>query len=125
MTNKITASIEFYFKGEAYNPSLELDLDHAMQHYDGLPDFYPLLAEQSNIGSYSYEYEMMLGEDIHYSKATGLAEQCVDDGRFNHHFFIQLWRENQLMSKLKPILKQQLNIDDIEQHPELKTPHRK
>ncbi len=120
MTNTITASIEFYFKGEAYKPSLELDLDHIMSQYGHLPDLYPLLAEQQQIDNYSYEYEMMLSVDIDYSEPSGLAEQCLTDGKFNHNLFIQLWHESQLMTKLNPILKQQLNIEDIEQHPELK-----
>jgi hypothetical protein len=91
-----------------------------MNQYGGLPDLYSLLAEQQQIDNYSYEYEMMLAEDIHYSQPNGLAEQCLNEGKFNLDLFIQLWHENQLMTKLKPVLRQQLNIDDIEQHPELK-----
>ena len=62
MSNYITASVEFYFKGEKHGASIELDMDQHMHASGELPDLYPLLAKAMNIGAYSYEYEMMLAE---------------------------------------------------------------
>lgn len=121
MSNKITASVEFYFKGKAFNPTAELDLDQIMQNFGAIPDLHQHLANLNNIDSYSYEYEMMLAEEIQFSQAQGLATQFLVESVFDLTAFQQHWYEQNILKQLAPILKQQLNIDDIEQNPELKT----
>lgn len=121
MSNKITATVEFYFKGTAFNPIAELDLDKIMQQQGAIPDLYQYLAKLNNIDTYSYEYEMMLAEDIQFSHAQGLATQFLVDSIFDLIAFQQHWHEQNMLKQLAPILKQQLNIDDIDQNPELKT----
>ena len=71
MSNFITASVEFYFKGEKHGASIELDMDQHMHASGELPDLYPILAKAMDLGAYSYEYEMMLAETIMFSDAKG------------------------------------------------------
>jgi len=120
MSNKITVSVEFYFKGEAFNPSAELDLDQAMQQ-SAMPDLHQYLARLNNIDSYSYEFEIMLEEDIRFSNAQGDAAKFVTDNQFDQQGFEQHWHEQNMLKQLAPTLKQQLDIDDIEAEPALKT----
>lgn len=120
MTNKITATIEFYFKGQHYTPTAVLDLDDIMQKHGAMPSLHQLLARQHNIDSYSYEYEMMEAEDIQFTDAEGWATDFVVNDQFDQSGFEQRWHEQNQLNKLAPIIKQQLNIDDIDQHPELK-----
>lgn len=120
MTNKITASVEFYFKGKAFKPSVDLDLDLIMKQHGALPDLHHLLAEKDNIDTYSYEFEIMLVEELKFSNAEGDAVQFLTDHQFDQHAFIQHWNEQNILSQLAPNLKQELNIDDIEQNQALK-----
>ncbi len=120
MANKITASITFYFKGEAFTPSLELDLDSLMQRYHRLPPLHETLAAENNIDSYSYQYEMLLAEDINFSHAEGDAATFLNDGQFNQTAFENFWFEKNILNHLQRIIYTELNIDDIDQHPKLK-----
>ncbi|MFW5450272.1 MAG: hypothetical protein ACKE9I_01635 [Methylophagaceae bacterium] len=120
MANKITATIEFYFKGEQFSPSAVLDLDKLMQH-GSFPDIYSMLALQDNIDSYSYEYEMMLAEEVQFSDAEGSAADFFIDGIFDQAGFEQQCLENNMLTKLSPVIKQHLDIDDINQQQGLRT----
>ena len=120
MTNKITARIEFYFKGKHFTPSVELDLDDIMTTHRALPELHPYLARLHNIDTYSYEYEMMLAEDLQFSNAQGWVADFVSDGQFNLTEFEQKWFEHKTLQTLTPIIKQELDIDDLSQHPALK-----
>ena len=120
MINKITASIEFYFKGKHFTPSVELDLDDIMTTHRALPDLHPYLARLHAIDTYSYEYEMMLAEDIQFSNAQGWAADFVSDGQFNYTEFEQAWLEQETLQTLSSIIKQELDINDLSQHPALK-----
>ena len=120
MSNHITASVEFYFKGEKISSSIELDVDPHMQATGQLPDLYPLLARAINLGLYSYEYEMMQAEDILYSNAKGLIAEHINEGSFDFDSFEAVWTEAQILDKLQDIAQRNLSIDDIRQQPDLK-----
>ena len=121
MSNYITASVEFYFKGERYGASIELDMDQHMQTSGELPDVYPLLAKAMSIGPYSYEYEMMLAETITFSQAKGLIAGFVNEGILDLAAFNIAWSKSIITEELQGIAKQHLSINDINQHPELKS----
>jgi len=120
MSNHITASIEFYFKGEKITSSIELDIDPHMHATGQLPDLYPLLAQAINLGFYSYEYEMMQAEAILYNNAKGLIAEHVKDGLFDFNSFEAAWIEIQTLDKLQKIAQDALSIDDLQQHPKIK-----
>jgi len=120
MNNRITASVEFYFKGKKLSPAVELDVDQYMQTTGKLPALYPLLARSINIDPYSYEHEMMEAETIVFSNAHGLIAQYVADGTLDFEAFKIAWKEAQALEKLQKIAQQHLSIDDIMQQPDLK-----
>ena len=120
MNNHITASVEFYFKGQKFSASIELDLDQYMQTTGQLPALYPLLARSIKLDLYSYEYEMMQAETIMFSQATGLATEHINEGIFDFESFRAAWTEAQTLEKLQEIVQRNLSIDDIQQQPELK-----
>lgn len=64
---------------------------------------------------------MMLGEDVHFSDAEGSAASFVNDGHFDFTSFEQNWHDQQLFNTLAPMIKQQLDIDNIDQHPKFKS----
>ena len=120
MSSHITASVEFYFKGEKHSASIELDMDQRMHASGELPDLYPILAKTMNLGAYSYEYEMMLAETIMFSNAKGLIADFVNEGVLDLAAFNEVWSESIIIEKLQDIAKQHLSIDDINQEIDLK-----
>ncbi|MCK5395966.1 MAG: hypothetical protein KAJ32_08235 [Gammaproteobacteria bacterium] len=120
MSNFITASVEFYFKGEKHGASIELDMDQHMHTSGELPDLYPILAKAMDLGAYSYEYEMMLAETIMFSDAKGLIADFVSEGILDLAAFNDAWSESIVIEKLQGIAKQHLSIDNINQETDLK-----
>ena len=120
MSNHITASVEFYYKGEKLAATIELDLDQHMLAAGQLPNLYPLLAKALNLDLYSYEYEMMQAEDIVFNNAKGLAVEHLSEGLFDFESFDAAWTENTLLEKLQEIAQRHLSIDDLQQQPDLK-----
>ena len=120
MSNHITASVEFYFKGKHFIASIELDMDQYMQTTGQLPALYPLLARAINLDLYSYEYEMMQAETISFSQAKGLVADYVTNGVLDLKTFEAAWSENSVIEKLQAIAKQNLSIENLQQHSELK-----
>ncbi len=121
MHNHITASVEFYFKGEKFTASVDLDVDQHMQNAGELPAIFPLLARTINLDLYSYEYEMMQAETVVFNQAKGLIANYVNEGVLDIPAFESAWSENKVIKKLQAIAQQKLSIDDIDQHPELKS----
>jgi hypothetical protein len=121
MPNQITAHIEFNFKGKTITPTATLDLDLLMQQHGTIPDLHQMLATLNDIDSYSYEYEMMMAEEIQFSNAKGKASLFINDAHFDIIGFEQWWHEQQLFNTLAPMIKHQLEIDDIDQHPKFKS----
>lgn len=119
--NQITAHIEFNFKGKTLTPSVELDLDSLMKQHGSIPALYQMLAKLNNIDSYSYEYEIMLEEEIQFTDAKGSVINFVQGTSFDQVGFEQQWFEDQLFNTLSPLIKQQLDIDEIDQHPKFKS----
>jgi len=100
MTNHITASVGFYFKGEEFTATIELDLDQHMQSSGKLPELYPLLARSINLDLFSYEYEMMQAESIIFNNAKGLAAEHVKEGALDVAGFEDSWHENKKTRKM-------------------------
>ncbi|MDH5183662.1 MAG: hypothetical protein OEX12_07195 [Gammaproteobacteria bacterium] len=120
MSNRIDASIEFSYKGESYSPTATIDLDVMMIKSGQLPNLHRTLALQHKIDTYSYLYEVMESHEIQYSNATGLAQQCLQDGRFDLPAFEQLWQENREVTALEDIARDQLGIEDLDAEPKFK-----
>lgn len=119
--NKIIAYLEFSFKGENIKLETELSLDELMKKHRAIPPLHQHLATLHNIDSYSYQYEMIFGEKIQFSHAEGDAVDFLQGQQFDQDAFEQHWYEQELFDTLAPLIKQQLEIDDINQHPKFKS----
>ena len=118
MKNSIKATIEFDFKGERFTPSLNIDLDLHMQSIGRLPDLHGLIASANNIGIYSYEYEMLLAEDIKITDAQGMIKDYIVDGILNTEAFEAVWLEHKALEIIQTIVDKNMPLDDLQQHPE-------
>ena len=120
MKSKIVASVEFYYKGEKFTPSVTVDLFKYMESGGTIPSIHMLLAKENGIDPYSYEYEVMLLENIRWTQAEGLARQCVNDGEFDVEAFQEKWLKEKSLDTLQSIAKRTMNIDNLDENPELK-----
>ena len=120
MSNNIVISVEFYFKGQKHSPSMVVDLDAHIQNKGGFDSLYPLLANSNNIDLYSYEYEMMLAEDLVFSDATGLAKDFLEDGQFDLTAFRQALHDEGITEAISEIASTHLAVDDLSSQPGLK-----
>ena len=120
MNNHITASVEFYFRGNKISSTVELDIDNHMQSAGKLPDLYPLLARAANLDLYSYEYEMMQTEMITFSLAKGLVAEFVSGDFLDIDTFETAWAEYDILAKLEKVAQKNLSIEDLTEHTDLK-----
>lgn len=120
MKNSIVASVVFYFKGERYAPSMVLDLDEMMQRDGGLSNLHHSIAVANSIDAYSYEYEMMMADDIHFEQPEGLAVEFLQDGQFDMDGFKIRWREQQVVEAVRPIAERCVGVTDLDSKPKLK-----
>lgn len=120
MSNYITASVEFYFRGKKIAVAIELDLDQHMKATGKIPELFPLLARASNLDVYSYEYEMMQAENIAFSDAKGLADDFISDGILDIEAFETAWAENDILKELENIAQKHLSIDDLTKRTDIK-----
>lgn len=120
MSNKVTASITFSFKGKTHQPSIDLDLDQCMKGTGQLPNLYPLIAKANNYDMYSYEYEMMQVECIMFSNAQGLIADFVQQGQLDTQAFEACWEKEKVLQQLQLLAKNILSVDDLNQQTKLK-----
>lgn len=128
MSNTVTVSVPFSFKGETFYPSVIIDLDLLIKHKssaelgqeDLFQSIYPLLAASINIDTYSYAYEIMQAGTAVYSEPTGLAVNHLDEGKFDFHAFYKQWNHNKDLSLVQAIAEKYLSVPDLEQQPQLR-----
>lgn len=120
MKNSIDATVNFSFKGETYTPSTTIDLDALMREHGSLPRLHHILAMTNKIDTYSYQYEVMEQSPIRFVNAQGPVAGFVEDEALDIEGFQKQWQQNQIIGVLQSIASRELNIDDLENHPELK-----
>lgn len=119
MKNIVTVSIHFSFKGERYTPSVTIELDEHIKLTGSLPMFYPLIARENNYDMYSYEYEMMQAEELHFSNARGLVSEYITDNRLDTEAFLNAWKKKDTLIQLEEIAKENMGINHLAEHPKL------
>lgn len=120
MKNTVNASIEFHFKGELYSAAAVIDLGQLVERQVDLSTLHHMLATEAKIDQYSYQYEMLLAEEIRFSDAQGIVAQHVHDGRLDIPGFKNAYWEHKRLNQLQSIAKRLLDIDDLGQQPALK-----
>ncbi len=120
MKNSVVVSVIFDFKGERHAPSIVLDLDKLMERDGSLSNLHHTIAVANNINAYSYEYEMMMADDLHFDQPEGIAGEFVHDGKFDLDGFKEKWREQQVIEAVRPIAGRCVGITDLDSKPKLK-----
>lgn len=120
MKNSIVASVAFDFKGERHTPSMVLDLDEMMARGGGLNNLHHSIAVANGIDAYSYEYEMMMADEIHFEQPEGMAVEFLNEGQFDIEGFKTKWREQQAIEVVRSIAERCVGVTDLDSKPKLK-----
>lgn len=118
--NSIDAHIDFSFKGENYDLSSTLDLDKVLDKFPDLSSMHVVLAVEHGIDTYSYLFDVMLVEEIRFDNPKGLAVDFLSDGVFDIDGYIAQHSKSQALIALGVIAAQEMGVEDLEQHPQLK-----
>jgi len=117
--NTVDARVSFSFKGENYVPSMTIDLDALIKVSGDLSDLYSTVARHNNIDTYSYLFEVMESSEIYFENATGLAANCVVEGKFDLQQFESLWRNQHASAALQLVAKKYMAAANMGECPGL------
>ncbi|MCU7959962.1 MAG: hypothetical protein KZQ58_08185 [gamma proteobacterium symbiont of Bathyaustriella thionipta] len=119
MKNSIKVTVHFSYQGTEYAPSIQLNLDEWMHKKNALPALDLLLAQQNNIDTYSYLYEVLQQGSFVYDQAQGLAADFCHEGTFNPEAFQQAWHQQQIEKQLARIAEQTLGIHSLQENQDI------
>lgn len=120
MRNRFTVTIEFSFRGETFELKAEVDLDEYMQQQDAIPPLHDIVAKRNRIDPYSYQYEMLLSEELQFSQVEGFAADYLHGNEFDAEGFAARWREERVHIITAQIARHVMGIDDLTTQPALK-----
>ncbi|MDM8545628.1 hypothetical protein QUF61_03950 [Candidatus Venteria ishoeyi] len=111
MANSIKVTFRFSFKGINYQPASILDLDKLMDTTGHIPALDYFVANNNDIDTYSYLFEVMQVSDIEFSEAQGVAVEFCHKHDFDIPGFEEKWRKQQIINKLQLIVQQYFDTD--------------
>ncbi len=118
--NSFTAFVEFDFRGKSFTPSLEFDLDNIMASHGELPeDLHLIIAQANDIGTYSYELDVMESEPVQYRDIQGFVGEYINDGVFDAYEFEKRWHIENTRAQLKLIAQTHLGETALQEDSEL------
>jgi len=116
----VTASLSFDFRGQRFTPSVRVDLHAMMVKKQPISHLYDLLGASIGLDAYRHEYDVMVMNDIIFSEPAGLACDFVNNGQLDFDAFSRAWQQQQTLTAIAPIARKHLNIDNLDQHPDIR-----
>lgn len=118
--NTVLTCLECSFKGKTIALEVVVDLDRCLANSEDPPDFYRALARAGKVDPYSYLYEVLESEEIHFSEPTGLAIGCCVEGQFDWNAFVQRVRNSGDVQIVQAIAEREMGVVDLDAQAELK-----
>lgn len=123
----ITATVEFSFRGEYYKLVAHIEVAYLTGLLESGNEgaIHRLIASKSGLDTYSYAYEAMEMQPIHFSDAQGLIGNFIENGELSVQAYLQAWQETlSALEKddalLAEIARKHLQIGNLAEHPELR-----
>jgi hypothetical protein len=131
-TDTITATVEFSFRGEHCKLVAQLGVAYLTELLESGDEgvIHRVIANKSGLDTYSYAYEVMEMQPIHFSDAQGLIGNFIEDGALDTQAYLQAWREvspsvtqvtlqPRERTLLEQIVREHLQIESLDDYPEL------
>lgn len=123
----ITTTVEYSFQGKQYKLVAQLEVAYLTELLESGNEgaVHRIIARKAGLDTYSYAYEMMEMQPIHFSDAQGLISNYIEDGELDVQAYLQAWREaTAVMDKddelLAEIAQKCLQIVNLAEHPDLR-----
>ncbi|HAD99042.1 MAG TPA: hypothetical protein DCG46_02615 [Gammaproteobacteria bacterium] len=110
-TNTVTATIEFDYQGQHYDLKTVIDIDHIIHHEDFFNSVYTSIARANDIGTYSYQLEVMLDQEINFSNEKGCVVGCVNNGNLNLDLLRESYQKAECVPKVELIMHKHFTKD--------------
>jgi len=121
MKEEVTVGVVFYFKGEKFDFTVDIDVDRWLRDSSADIEYlYDTLALAHGLDRYRHEYDVMVMEPLIFLQGTGLIASYIQDGVLDQQAFELAYRQEKMMLLLRPIAKEHLNIANLDEHPKLK-----
>jgi len=120
MKSSITVQILFSFKGETYSPRATIEFDRYLGKNESIPPFDLLVANQNDIDTYSYLFEVMQHGDIIFSNPEGLATEFYSADEFDLVGFVAEWKQQSVLHRLAEIAREHLAVESLDENESLK-----
>ncbi len=118
MTQQLFARVSFDFRGKHHQVDVEVDLPALAE--GGYSALYNQFARVGNIGQYSYEYEVLLDQPIHFHDPSPELADFLQGEDFDLGGF-RLWLEGErVIGRLRVIAKVRLGVVDLDAQPDLR-----
>lgn len=117
-TNTVTATIEFDYQGQHYDLKTVIDIDHIIHHEDFFNSVYTSIARANDIGTYSYQLEVMLDQEINFSNEKGCVVGSITDGNLDLALLREGYEKAECIPKVELVMNQYIPKD---QHSEALT----
>ena len=110
--HSLVASLSFDFQGKSYNLQSVVDIEKVITHTDFYQSIYQQLAQDNDIDLYSYQLEVMMDQEIHFSKPQGCTKSCINDGELNLVKLRKNYEQVSLEGAIQSIVQQHLDLNE-------------
>lgn len=80
IVHSLLASLSFDYQGERHDLQSLVNIAEVIDHEDFFRSVYLQLAKSIEIDVYSYQFEVMMDQNIQFSAAKGCAQGCLEEG---------------------------------------------
>ena len=106
--NQVTASISFDYKGQNFLLKNQINIDNIISHDDFFNSVYVFIAQENNIDLYSYQFEIMIDQNIVFSNEKGCATGCVINGDLDINMLRDKYQISEYLSKIDSIIRKNI-----------------
>jgi hypothetical protein len=112
-THSLLASLSFDYQGKSYVLQSVINVENIISHEDFYQSVYLQLAQEHDIGLYSYQLEIMMDQTIHFSQAKGCVEGCIDNQSLDLELLRQHYEQVLCLEKIEIVATKRLNSSEM------------
>tara|TARA_B110000914_G_C15460744_1_gene445731 strand:+ start:723 stop:1133 length:411 start_codon:yes stop_codon:yes gene_type:complete len=115
MKHSLHASLSFDYQGKSFALQSLINIKNIVTHEDFYRSVYLQLAQEHNIDQYSYQLEVMMDQNIHFSDAKGCAEGCIDNQSLNLDLLRKNYEQVLCLERIEIVSLKYLNSSEMTQ----------
>jgi hypothetical protein len=117
--NSIDTGLEFYFKGEKFEPSATIDLDTYFREDKDIVYIYDMLAKSIGLNEHRHEYDVMVMEDVVFTNPQGVAKDYVSNAQIDWQGLSEAWKQQHEHAKVHALASKHFSEEELQANPKL------